>query len=126
MAEITYTQSGEFIPIIVKLLWDKPEGMQIKKILAHIPTVTELSEYEAGYYPSAPNKQRYEKIARFATIGAVKAVWLIKKKGYWFLTDEGKQTDEQFSDPEEFYREADRLYHIWKKSRVTKRHCNRK
>ncbi len=80
-----------------------------------------MSEYEAGYYPSAPNKQRYEKIARFATIGAVKAGWLIKKKGYWFLTDEGKHTYEQFSDPEEFYREADRLYHIWKKSRVTEK-----
>jgi restriction system protein len=61
--------------------------------------------------------RRFEKLVRFATIAPVKAGWLIKSKGRWSLTDEGKEAYRRFRDPEEFYREADRLYRKWAANR---------
>jgi len=117
MAEITRQRTGQFLRVIFKLLFDKPEGMPAKDVLAEIPKVMTLTEYESGYYPSTPNSTRFEKIVRFATIALVKASWLVKSKGRWFITEEGKQAYNKITDPEEFYKEAVRLYHEWKKAR---------
>jgi restriction system protein len=49
-----------------------------------------------------------------ATIGPVKAGWLVKSKGHWYVTEEGKKAYNQILDPEEFNREARRLYLQWR------------
>jgi len=117
MAEITRQRTGQFLRVIFKLLMDKPDGLQAKDILAEIPKIIPLTEYESGYYSSTPNSTRFEKIVRFATIDLVKAGWLVKNKGRWFITEEGKQAYNKIKDPEEFYKEAVRLYREWKKAR---------
>jgi len=38
-------------------------------------------------------------MARFATIGPVKAGWLVKSKGHWYVTEEGKKAYNQIQDP---------------------------
>lgn len=53
---------------------------------------------------------------RFATIGTVKAGWLVKNKGTWTLTAEGRAAYERFVDPAELMRESGRLYRAWKKA----------
>jgi restriction system protein len=116
MAEITRQRTGQFLRVIFKLLQDKPDGLPAKDVLAEIPKQVTLTEYESGYYPSSLNSQRFEKIIRFATIDLVKAGWLVKSKGRWYITEEGRQAYKKITDPEEFYREAVRLYHVWKKS----------
>lgn len=91
--------------------------MVAKEIISKIPEFTELSEYEKGSYPSdPPNKPRYDKIARFATLTLKKAGWFEKNKGRWNLTDEGKDAYKKYKDPEVFFREAKRLYQEWKKN----------
>jgi restriction system protein len=117
MAEITRRRTGQFLQIIFKLLLDKPDGLPAKDILAEIPKSISLTKYESGYFPSTPNSPRFEKIVRFATIDLVKAGWLVKNKGRWFITQEGRQAYHKYNDSEEFYKEACRLYHEWKKSR---------
>jgi restriction system protein len=47
----------------------------------------------------------------------VKAGWLIKTKGRWILTEEGRTAYRKHNDPEDFYREAVRLYQEWKRGR---------
>jgi restriction system protein len=54
---------------------------------------------------------------RFATIAPVKAGWLVKSKGRWSVTDEGKKAYERFQDPEKFVKEGGRLYRQWAESR---------
>ncbi len=120
MADITRRRTGEFLRIVFDLLWEKPEGLPAKEILDAIPKITQLTGYESGYYPSTPNSPRYEKIIRFATIDLVKAGWLVKSKGRWFLTEEGRQAYKKFKDPEDFYKESVRLYHEWQRSRPKK------
>jgi restriction system protein len=59
----------------------------------------------------------YPKHVRFASISPVKAGWLVKNKGQWSLTDEGRAAYATFIDPEAFQREADLLYNAWRKGR---------
>jgi restriction system protein len=117
MANVTRRRTGEFLRKVFELLWDKPEGLPAKIVLEKIGEVFKLTEYEIGSYSSSPNDQRYAKIIRFATVDLVKAGWLIKNKGLWIVTELGKDAFKKFPDPEDFYKEACRLYHEWKKSR---------
>lgn len=117
MAEITPKRTGELLRIVFDQLLDKPDGLPVKEILDNIPNKTVLTEYEIGYYPSAPTSPRYERIVRFATIDCVKAGWLVKDRGRWYITDDGLKAYQKFADPEEFYREALRLYKEWKRRR---------
>jgi restriction system protein len=118
MPEITRQRTGQFLQIVFKFLLGKPDGLPAKDILAEIPKAVTLTKYESGYYPSTPNSPRYEKIVRFATIDLVKAGWLVKTAGRWFITEEGRLAYKKFINPEEFYKEAVRLYREWKKNRI--------
>lgn len=44
MANITKSQMGEMSRILFNLLWDRPDGLPAKTILAHIPTATNVSK----------------------------------------------------------------------------------
>jgi restriction system protein len=57
-----------------------------------------------------------EVIVRFATVDCVKAGWLLKQKGRWTITEQGKKAfaDPALLDPEAFYRQAVKLYGEWK------------
>ena len=116
MANITKVRNGEFLRAIFELLWEAEDGIKAKEIMAVIPEKMSLTDFEMGEYPSSPGTPRFQKISRFATIAAVKAGWLLKRKGIWSLTDEGRGAYDQFSDPEALIAEADRLYREWKSS----------
>lgn len=117
MANVSKRRNGEFLRVVFKLLWNEQDGIQGRDILDHVGQTMDLTEYEKGFYPSAPNSLRFEKIVRFATIALVKAGWLAKAKGYWILTEDGRDAFNTYKDPEGFYGEADRLYREWKKRR---------
>ncbi len=110
MADISPQRTGEFLRIVFELLWDKVDGMPAKEVLAAIPNVIQLSEYESGTYPSTPENLRYEVIIRFATLPLVKAGWLVKNKGRWYITDEGRQACKRLPSATAFYQEAARMY----------------
>lgn len=114
MAEITIKRMGEIQRTIFKILLDNREGLAARKVLESVEAKLPLSEFEKSFYPNNPDTRRFEKIARFSTIGPVKAGWLQKNKGVWSITDEGQKAYEMFPDPEAFMREAGRLYNEWK------------
>jgi restriction system protein len=116
MAEITTRRQGELIRGIFAVLKSAPDGLPAREVLMAVERSVPPTPYEAGVYESNPNVPRYGKIARFSTINAVKAGWLVKDKGHWSLTDEGKQAYEQFPDAEAFYAESRKLYRAWKKA----------
>lgn len=117
MAQITKRRKGELIRGVFQILLQEPEGMPAKTILSRLVDIVPPTEFELTTYPKNPNERRYEKIVRFATIGPVKAGWLIKDRGQWSLTEEGTKAYERHSNPEEFTRESDRLYGRWKKDK---------
>jgi len=114
MAEITHKRRGELLRGIFKILKAHPDGLQAKHVLSKLEEVVPPTEFEDTNYPSNPNQRRFEKIARFTTIPTVKAGWLVKEKGNWSLTEEGLKAFESLTDPENFAKEAFRLYKEWK------------
>lgn len=113
MAEITRRRSGELMQGVFKLLLAHTEGLAAKLVLKKLAEIVPPTEFEKTTYPRRPDVRRYEKIVRFSTIGPVKAGWLVKNKGLWTLTDAGRKAYEQFVDPEQFMKEAGRLYRKW-------------
>ena len=110
MADVTLSRIGELLRSVLELLWNKPDGLPAKEILAFLPEITDLTEYEKGYSPPT-NIPRYERIVRLATIPLVKAGWMVKNnKGRWYITDDGRQACRKYPNAQELYREALRLF----------------
>jgi restriction system protein len=114
MAEITRRRQGELVRSVFEVLLEHPEGMPVSLLLKEVEQRLPPTPFEQSTYPRDPRVRRYEKIIRFSTIAAVKAGWLLKVKGDWSLTDEGRDAYKTFEDPEAFQSEATKLYHVWK------------
>ena len=112
MANITRARTGEFLRGLFKVLLAQQEGLSAATAISMVRDTTTLTEFEAGSYPSGG--QRFEKILRFATVDCVKAGWLHKNDGVWTVTEVGAKAYAENPNPEAFYKEACRLYAIWK------------
>lgn len=117
MPEVTKARTGQFVRKLFEILLAQPDGMRAAAAMAVLAKSVELTEYESGEYPSGG--RRFEKIVRFATVDCVKAGWLVKDKGIWSVTAAGEAAFHAIPDPEQFYREAVRLYWQWKKEQPT-------
>lgn len=114
MAEITRDRTGLLVRKLFGILMEHPEGLRARDALAQLAAAVALTEYEKGQYAAGVN--RFDKIVRFATVDTVKAGWLVKAKGTWTITDAGRTAYAKYTDGGAFYREAVRLYHVWKDS----------
>ncbi|MGH7717422.1 MAG: restriction endonuclease [Gemmatimonadaceae bacterium] len=115
MAETTRERQGELVRAVFAVLLDQPEGMAAADVLADVERRVPPTPFENETYPKSPTVRRYPKIVRFATIGPVKAGWLVKDSGRWSITDEGRKAYESFTDPAELMIESSRLYRVWKR-----------
>ena len=113
MSSISQVRVGQLQRGVFKLLLDQPEGLPAKEIISRMVQVVPPTDFEKSDYPKHPGIQRFGKMIRFATIAPVKAGWLVKEKGKWYLTEEGKSAYARYQDPEEFNREARRLFDQW-------------
>lgn len=91
MAEVTQKRIGELQRGVFKILVDHPEGLPAKEILQRMEQVVPPTDFEKSDYTNSPGTQRFGKMIRFATIAPVKAGWMIKDKGKWYLTEEGEK-----------------------------------
>ena len=112
MANVTRERTGEMLQNLFGILLENPEGIQAKTALSQLQGKLRLSPYEAGSYESGG--MRFDKIVRFATVDCVKAGWMLKNKGKWFITPEGEEALQVFVSPDDFYKEATKLYRKWK------------
>ena len=113
MSSISQVRVGQLQRGVFKLLLDQPEGLPAKEIISRMVQVVPPTDFEKNDYPKHPGIQRFGKMIRFATIAPVKAGWLVKEKGKWYLTEEGKSAYARYPDPEELNREARRLFDQW-------------
>jgi restriction system protein len=110
MAEITVQRVGELIRSVFEILWHKPEGLSARDIISLIPETTSLSESERARSP-VTNTPTYERVVRLAAIPIMDAGWLYKnEQGRWFITEDGRQACRRFTNAQDFYKEAMRLY----------------
>lgn len=111
---ITRERTGQILQTLFKVLLANPDGLPAREAIDAVARQLTLTDHEKGEYSSGA--RRFDKILRFATVDAVKAGWMLKNKGIWTLTENGRKALDQFRDPEEFYREATRLYRKWRAS----------
>lgn len=112
MAEITRRRTGELLRELFSILMAAPEGLRAGEALQALSERVTLTKYESDSYDSGG--RRFDKIVRFATVDCVKAGWLVKNKGIWTITDEGRKAHSELKDPEAFYRRACKLYGEWR------------
>ena len=112
MPEVTLRRTGELIRILFQILLEHPQGLPGRDVLAKLRSQVKLTEHEKGRYESGG--LRFDQIVRFATVDASKAGWLLKQKGQWAVTDQGRQAFAEHPDPGEFYRLATKLYREWR------------
>lgn len=110
-------RAGELLRGVFRILLAHPEGLPAREVLRQLEEEVPPTEWEAEEYQNRPGVRRFEKIVRFASINQVKAGWLLKNVGHWTLTDEGREAYKRFTDPEEFMREAIKLYREWRRGR---------
>jgi len=109
MTEITIQRTGELIRGVIEILWSKADGLPSREIIASIPDIIKLTDYEMGVSPST-RTPRYERIIRLAIVPLVRIGWMLKNdKGRWRLTDEGRGAIRRFVNAHDFYTEALRL-----------------
>lgn len=111
MANITAHRTGQIQRAVLNILMQHPEGLRAKDVLQKVADNLELTDFEKGSYASGV--RRFEKIARFSTIGLVKAGWLIKDSGIWSVTPDGKTALSQHKDVEDFKKAVDAKYREW-------------
>lgn len=113
MAEVTKKRVGELQRGVFKILLEAPEGLPAHQVIEKMKTVVPPTAFERSEYPKHPGIIRFDKMIRFATVSCVKAGWMIKQKGSWHLTEEGKKAYNTFTSPEAFREESTKLYYAW-------------
>ena len=103
MPEITRQRQGEMVRKVFEILLAHPDGLPAKQVLATAAAELTLSPFEESDYPNHPGVRRFEKILRFSTIPFVKAGWMLKTKGNWIVTDEGKSRVRDSHRPGRFH-----------------------
>lgn len=114
MAEITRRRTGQFLQELFRLLLQNGRSLPAKTAIAKVEEKFTLTDYETSEFKSGG--RRFDYILRFATVDCVKAGWLMKSKGNWILTDSGEAALATYPDADNLYREATRLYAVWRKS----------
>jgi restriction system protein len=111
---ITRERTGLLLQTLFKVLLEQHDGMAARDALEAVANRIQLTPHEEGEYETGG--RRFDKILRFATVDAVKAGWMVKTKGTWAITDAGQNAFKTFQKPDEFYREASRLYWKWRRA----------
>ncbi len=114
MPEITRRRQGEMTQALLRILAEAPDGLSARAAVDRVEEVLQATPFEDSEYPNRPGIRRFPNIVRFSTIAPVKAGWMVKQRGMWTVTDEGRAALEQFPDPEDLFREAGRLYGEWR------------
>lgn len=112
MAEIDKERWGQYKRNVLLILDKNPNGLYWKDLFAELDQVMPANDFENSSYASNGQRRR-PYIVRFSTIALVKAGWLLKNKGVWSITDEGKQALIKFPTSDEIQKHSSRLYKEW-------------
>ncbi|MDQ6608544.1 MAG: winged helix-turn-helix domain-containing protein, partial [Bacteroidota bacterium] len=93
-----------------KILKDAGGQLPGKQVIEKIRTTVELTEWEKQIYEKT-GYVRWESILHFYTIDCIKAGFLRKNKGVWYLTEEGEKAIGL--GPVKLLETASQLYRHW-------------
>lgn len=102
--------AAELIHTALRILRDNGKEMPKRALIAEIEKEVDLSEWAKERYEKS-GYIRWESVLHFYSINCVKAGYLVKKKGVWYLTQEGEEA--LHMDPIELLEKAAFAYRRW-------------
>jgi restriction system protein len=103
---ITQERLGEFVKTALQVLSENGGQLASRTVIQLAEPRLRLNEHEKESLPSGV--VRWENALHWYTVDAVKAGWLIKRNGVWYLTEEGQKA--LSLDPLTFFKTADQKY----------------
>lgn len=103
--------AAKLIYAALSILRDNGKEMAIRDLSEKVGKKVELDEWAKARYDKS-GYIRWESILHFFSIDCVKAGYLIKKKGVWYITPEGEEALKL--GPEKLLEEATKAYRKWK------------
>lgn len=116
MSKSAQQRRGEILRAILQVLSEE-DAVSASDAIAQARELLVPTEWELGSYPSQPGVPRIETMIRYGTIGPVKAGWMVKDRGTWSITSDGRDALARFSDPAILEAEVSRAYRAWKSER---------
>ncbi len=107
----------------LEILKEKDEGLSSKLLLKLIPQRVDFNEWEKHIYEST-GQVRWTTIFYFFSIDLEKAGYIVKQKGTWFITSEGKEALKLGAA--EFILQAHKKYREWDRERKSKEEEDKK
>ena len=111
MAKITKDRIGQYLQTALQLIKENGGQMPYREVISKTAAKLQLTDYEKESYQKT-GYIRWESILHFYSIDCTKAGWLRKKKGVWYITDEGIAALKL--KPLEFIKTAVQKYRAWK------------
>lgn len=106
MPSITQERLGEFVKTALQVLAENDGHLPKRDVIHRAGQHLQPNDYECEPLPSGVI--RWENALTWYTVDAVKAGWLLKRKGVWYLTEEGKNALNL--DPLTFHKTAAEKY----------------
>ena len=122
MARIPRERIGEYVRTALLVLNENDEALRSREVTQKVSERLDLNEYELELYQTS-GVSRWSKIFHFYSISAVKAGWLIKDGGIWYITPEGKEVSSLSNM--DFYNLSEEKYkEWWEKNKRPRRETN--
>ena len=86
----TRALAAKLIHAAFSILRDNGKEMPVRDLVAKVEKTAKLDDWARERYATS-GYVRWESILHFFSIDCVKAGYLVKKKGVWYLTPEGEE-----------------------------------
>lgn len=107
----TVDLAGKLVFETLKLLKENDGEMAFSLLMEALSKRVYLDDWAKSTLEKTGNI-RWQSILHFYSIDLIKAGYLLKKKGVWYLTPEGEKAIDK--GEKELLKSAQNLYHIWK------------
>ncbi|MBI4244647.1 MAG: restriction endonuclease [Planctomycetes bacterium] len=115
MAKIEMVRIGEYLQTALKILKDNGGQMASRDVMDSTGQTLKLTEYEKESFEKT-GYIRWQSILHLYSINCVKAGWLRKNKGIWYITNEG--IDALKLSPGDFIKKSNQKYREWKQKQT--------
>lgn len=106
--------AARLIYAALSILRDNGKEMPLRELLARVEQKVELSDWDRATYEKS-GYVRWESVLHFYSIDCVKAGFLVKRQGVWYITPEGEGALKL--EPEKLLDAATSAYRKWKAAR---------
>lgn len=103
--------AAKLIYAALSILRDNGKEMPMRELLAKVEQKVELDEWDKARYEKS-GYVRWQSILHFFSIDCIKAGFLVKKSGIWYITHEGEKALKL--GPEKLLEDATHAYREWK------------